>query len=134
MPPEIPAQVETNFVNNNYFSINFTNDSFCQYGTSNTQNFTNTGIMVVNSVCRSFDTVPWWTRTSWPPTLNSEQSLPGPRQHQHFFNLFLLPGLPVDRGQRVVALQHEHCRGGWVIQSFRQECGLEPGQYRRGRF
>ena len=62
-PPQIPPQVDaTNFVNSNYFSINFTNffSGSQQYATDNTRNFTNIGTMVGNSGFRFdwFDTVP----------------------------------------------------------------------------
>src|SRR5437762_2353012 len=59
-PPQIPPQVDaTNFVNNNYFSINFTSLVFNAqlYKTANTLNFTNRGAMVVNNGFQ-FDTGP----------------------------------------------------------------------------
>jgi len=61
-PPELPPQVDaTNFVNNNYFSINFTNFFFPQlYETDNTLNFTNNGTMIGNTGFR-FD---WFVKTN----------------------------------------------------------------------
>lgn len=58
-PPQIPPQVDaTNFVNNSYFSINFTNFVFLPsglftvqpdyYATADTRNFTNNGMMIAN--------------------------------------------------------------------------------------
>src|ERR1043165_5534108 len=55
-PPEIPPVVDaTNFVNNNYFSINFTNTVFNNtpvYETANTLNFTNVAQMIGNYAFR----------------------------------------------------------------------------------
>ena len=51
-PPQIPPQVDaTNFVNNNFFSINFTSftENSQQYQTAKTLNFTNNGLMIGNS-------------------------------------------------------------------------------------
>ena len=61
-PPEIPPQVDaTNFVNRNYFSINFTNFLLPQlYATDNTLNFTNLGTMLGNTGFR-FD---WFVKTN----------------------------------------------------------------------
>ena len=58
-PPQIPPQVDaTNFVNNNYFSINFTNLLSVQpYRMANTLNYTNNGYMVGNYGFQ-FDTGP----------------------------------------------------------------------------
>jgi hypothetical protein len=59
-PPQLPPQVDaTNFVNNNYFSINFTNFVLTPqfYQTASTRNFTNNGMMIANSGFR-FDTAP----------------------------------------------------------------------------
>ena len=58
-PPQIPPQVDaTNFVNNNFFSINFTNLLSVQtFKTASTLNFTNTGYMFGNYGFQ-FDTGP----------------------------------------------------------------------------
>ena len=58
-PPQIPPQVDaTNFVNNNYFSINFTNLFSVQpYRMANVLNYTNNGSMVGNYGFQ-FDTGP----------------------------------------------------------------------------
>jgi hypothetical protein len=59
-PPQIPPQVDAvNFVNNNFFSINFTNGLINPplYKTANTVNFTNTGYMFANYGFQ-FDTGP----------------------------------------------------------------------------
>lgn len=58
-PPQIPPQVDaTNFVNNNYFSINFTNLFSAQpYRMANVLNYTNNGYMVGNYGFQ-FDTGP----------------------------------------------------------------------------
>jgi hypothetical protein len=59
-PPEIPPQIDAlNFVNNNFFSINFTNLATLTqlYETANTLNFTNRGTMIGNNGFR-FDTAP----------------------------------------------------------------------------
>ena len=70
-PPQIPPQVDaTNFVNNNFLSINFTNTVILPNGqfavlpssfvTANTYNFTNTGVLYCNGglTFDLFDTVP----------------------------------------------------------------------------
>ena len=57
-PPQIPPQVDaTNFVNNNFFNINFTNFVQQQYQTAGTWNYTNNGVMIANGGFR-FDTAP----------------------------------------------------------------------------
>jgi len=59
-PPQVPPQIDaTNFVNNNFFSINFTNftENSQQYQTASTRNFTNNGLMIGNSGYQ-FDTGP----------------------------------------------------------------------------
>jgi hypothetical protein len=59
-PPQVPPQIDaTNFVNNNFFSINFTSftENGQNYQTANTRNFTNNGLMIGNSGYQ-FDTGP----------------------------------------------------------------------------
>lgn len=102
-PPDIPPQVDaTNFVNNNYFSINFTNLFFPQlYETDNTLNFTNNGIMIANTGFR-FN---WFGKTNISGmkgrrmAANFENtgtiSSGSGGNTNAFFGLFLLqPGLP----------------------------------------
>lgn len=102
-PPKIPLQVDaTNFVINNYFSINFTNFFQPQlYTTDNTLNFTNNGSIVGNTGFQ-FD---WFGKTNALGVkghklaanfVNNGTILCGSGNNTNtFFNLFLLsPGLP----------------------------------------
>jgi len=99
-PPQLPPQVDaTNFVNNNYFSINFTNLVLTPqlYQTANTRNFTNTGVMIGNTGFR-FDTSPSGsgTRSMAANFVNRGSISSGSAANTNTFaNLFILTaGLP----------------------------------------
>lgn len=99
-PPQLPPQVDaTNFVNNNIFTINFTNLALVPqlYETASTRNFTNTGVMVGNSGFR-FDTAPVGAGTHSMASSfhNSGTISAGSAANTNFINnlLFFTTGLP----------------------------------------
>jgi hypothetical protein len=109
VPPQIAPQADaTNFVNNNYFSINFTNLVILPsgqitilptyYSTSNTRNFTNNGVMVANGgfIFDWFDTVPVNDAHKRAGNFvnNGTISAASGLNTNTFFNLFLINLIP----------------------------------------
>jgi hypothetical protein len=109
VPPQIAPQVSaTNFVNNNYFNINFTNLTVwpngaitiapAYYSTADTRNFTNNSVMMANGgfVFDWFDTVPVMKTHKWANNFVNQGTIAAGSgvNTNDFFGLFFVNLIP----------------------------------------